>query len=241
MQNAIIYNQIPEASRRVVVPEALNVCVADLHEAMSPVSRHGALMNTGMRGLNRGLRAIGRAVTALCDPGDNLMVQPALRLAQLGDVVVMTNGGIAHGAMFGEMMATYVMEKKIAAVVVCGPIRDVDVLREMRVPVWSTCISPDHPERRGPGAVNVPVNCAGVRVNPGDVIVADGDGVIAIPYLDFESVLLRAEERVAKEANIIAALKKGEHLIDLSGASGVLETLGVVTQNSDWLSNTSSA
>lgn len=237
MQSSIIYTRLPSAALRCDCADAAPFGVADLHEAMGALAGRQTLMNPAMRALDHGSRMAGPAVTAYCDPGDNLMVQRALRLAAPGQVVVLSNGGGRHGALFGEMMGTYVLHKKLAGVVVHGPIRDVDALRAMHVPIWSTCISPSHPERRGPGAVNVPVACAGVTVHPGDIMVADGDGVIAIPPHTFARVVEAARARVAKEAAIIAALKRGEHLDELSGADAVLRSLEIEERDIDWESD----
>jgi len=234
MPPSIVYTRIPEAAARCDCAQALPFGVADLHEAMGPLEGRRALMDPVMRGLNAGLRMAGPAVTAYCDPGDNLMVQKALRLAEPGQVVVLSNGGGHQGALFGEMMGTYVLQRKLAGVVVHGPIRDVDALRRMQVPIWSTWISPSHPERRGPGAVNVPVTCAGIAVHPGDIVVADGDGVVAIAPRAFQRVIAAARQRVAKEERIIQALKRGEHLYDLSGAEQALRMLGIDERDTDW-------
>src|SRR3546814_20479019 len=104
--------------------------VADLHESMGALAGRQSLMEPFMRGLNPGLRIAGPAVTAYCAPGDNLMVQKALLLARAGQVVVLSNGGTHHGALLGEMMGTYMLQKKLAGAVVYGPIRDIDALRE---------------------------------------------------------------------------------------------------------------
>ena len=234
MQPSIVYTRIPAAAMRCNSDKALPFGVADLHEAMGAFEGRRTLMAPGMRALNAGLRIAGPAVTAYCDPGDNLLVQKALRLAEPGQVLVLSNGGGHQGALFGEMMGTYVLQRKLAGVVVHGPIRDVDALRQMQVPVWSTWISPSHPERRGPGAVNVPITCAGITVHPGDIVVADGDGVIAIPPGAFEHVIETARQRVAKENSIIEAIKRGEHLYDLSGAEQALRMLDIDERDTDW-------
>jgi 4-hydroxy-4-methyl-2-oxoglutarate aldolase len=235
--DSIIYTRLPEAASRCDCAAALELGVADLHEAMVPLAGRRMLMDPSMRGLNPGLRMAGPAVTARCVPGDNLMVQKALQLARPGQVLVLSNGGGQEGALLGEMMGTYITRQGLAGAVVFGPIRDVDALREMRLPVWSTCISPSHPERRGPGAVNVPVHCAGITVDPGDIVVADGDGVIAIPPRDFAAAVAGARERVAKEARIIAALQQGASLFDLSGAGPVLESLHIEERDTDFESD----
>ncbi|MEX2408146.1 MAG: dimethylmenaquinone methyltransferase, partial [Rhodovibrionaceae bacterium] len=180
MIEPVVYKSIP-AVDPALVARAAEIGVADLHEGLGVVAGRMALMSPRMRPLNRGLCVAGQAVTAFNYPGDNLMLHMALRLAEKGQILVLTNGGGEQGALWGEMAATYAMKKGVGGIVVHGAIRDVDALSKMGSPVWSTAISPTHPDKKSAGAVNVPIVCDGVLVNPGDVIVADGDGVISVP------------------------------------------------------------
>lgn len=234
MQGSIIYTRISAAAAACHCTDALEFGVADLHEAMGAVQGRATLMAPSMRALNPALRIAGPAITAFNFPGDNLMVQKALQLAQPGQVVVLSNGGGHQGALWGEMMGTYAMKKGLAGVIVDGPIRDTAALREMGLPIWSTWISPSHPERRGPGSVNTPVHCAGTTVHPGDIVVADADGVIAIPPHDFARVVELARQRVDKEARIIAGLLQGQSLYELSGADKVFAALGIEEFDTSW-------
>lgn len=234
MQSSIIYTRLPTASAQCRCADALEFGVADLHEAMGAVHGRATLMAPSMRPLEPRYRIAGAAVTAFNFPGDNLMVQKALQLAQPGQVIVLSNGGGHQGALWGEMMGTYAMKKGLAGVIVDGPIRDTAALREMGLPIWSTCISPSHPERRGPGAVNTPVHCAGITVKPGDIVMADADGVIAIAPSEFARVVELARQRVDKEARIIAGLLRGESLYELSGAGAVFASLGIEERDTSW-------
>jgi 4-hydroxy-4-methyl-2-oxoglutarate aldolase len=232
LTDSVIYTQIPKAS--ICVEEALEFGVADLHEAMGAVGGRRMLMDPSMRALNVGLRIAGAAVTAFNYPGDNLLVHKALQLAQPGQVVVLSNGGGSQGALWGELMGTYAQKKGLAGVIVAGPIRDTDALREMRLPIWSTSISPSHPEKRGPGSVNVPIVCAGITVCPGDIIVADSDGVIAIPPHEFAATVARARQRVEKEARIIAGINEGKSLYELSHIEPLIQSAGIEIRDMTW-------
>ena len=118
--------------------------------------------------------------------------------------------------------------KGIAGIVIEGSIRDTDALREMRFPVWSTSISAAHDEKRGPAAVNVPIVVSGVAVKPGDVICADGDGVLAIPRHLLAGAVAGARVRAAKEVEIREKLKAGKTLFEIMGIQSLIEASGAV-------------
>ena len=209
MQSSIVYLQVDRVPG-AVCEAAKSVSVADLHEAMGVAPARQGLMSPRMRPLNRGLRIAGPAVTAYCGPGDNLMMHRTLYLAQPGDVLVVVCQSETSGAQWGDVAARYALQKGLAGVVVHGCIRDTDALEELRFPVWSTAISPIRPEKRSHGAVNVPVVCAGALVKPGDVIVADDDGVVVVPCKEAEDTAAKGNERVVKEDKNRARLAKGE-------------------------------
>ena len=217
-----------------VCDAARGISVADLHEAMPGSAGRAALMSPRMRPLNRGLHIAGPAVTAYCTPADNLMMHRALRLAQAGDVLVVACADETSGAQWGDMAARYAQHKGLAGVVVAGCIRDTDVLERMRFPVWSTAISAIHPEKEGHGLVNTPVDCDGVIVNPGDLIVADGDGVVCVRREDAEAVVGAARVRVEREDDIVQAIRDGAHMWDLIGAQQAYEQLGVTEIDAAW-------
>lgn len=233
MIDPVVYGRIP-AVDAALVARAAKIGVADLHEGLGPVAGRMALMSPAMRPLCPGTRIAGQAVTAYNYPGDNLMLHMALRLVEAGQVLVLTNGGGDQGAQWGEMAATYARDKDIGGVVVDGAIRDTDALAEMRSPVWSTAISPSHPDKKSAGAVNVPIVCAGVHVRPGDVIVADGDGVLAIPREHLETAVTNAEARAGRERAIRDELAAGKHLFDIMGLQGEFDRLGIPVHDTTW-------
>ncbi len=227
------------AYRRVRRPDATliaragRLAMSDLYEALPATARDAALMSPRMRPLVAGLRIAGPAVTARCAPRDNLMMHKALLLARRGDVLVV-DGGEPSGAQWGDLAAQYAARKGLAGVVVDGCIRDVDALTELRYPVWSTTISPAHPDKRGAGAVNVPIDCDGVRVHPGDVVCADGDGVLVIRAHDLAAAVEKAEQRARHEAEATAAIAAGKSLFELHDLEAAFAASGVREIDGHW-------
>lgn len=234
MIKPVIYTKIPE-SDPALVAQAASHGISDLHEALGMSGGRMALMSPRMRPLCPRLRIAGRAVTAYNYPGDNLMMHKALQLAQPGDVLVLSNGGGTQGALWGELAGNYAQTKKLAGVIVDGSIRDTDALAKMGFPVWFTSISVCHPEKRSLGAVNVPIVCDGVLVNPGDIVVADADGVIVIPRRYLGIAVEIANTRKVKEDEVRRSLAGGATLFDLFDGNAVLKASGIDIRETTWL------
>lgn len=218
MNQSKVWLRVNRVEAKVCADAALT-SVADLHEAMGVVAGRLGLMTPRMRPLVRGIRIAGPAVTAYVAPGDNLMMHRALSLARPGDVLVVVSPFENSGAQWGDVASRYAAAKGLAGVVVQGCIRDTDVLESMRFPVWSTLISPIHPEKSGNGQVNAPVCCDGVQVNPGDLVVADGDGVVVVPRRDAAAAVQRALARTKKEDEAALKIAAGATPWELSGAA----------------------
>jgi 4-hydroxy-4-methyl-2-oxoglutarate aldolase len=186
-----------------------------------------------MRALLQGRRICGAAVTSYNFPGDNLMIHVALNLAQRGQILFLTNGG-NEGALWGDVACTYAVQKGIVGVIADGPVRDVDALRAMNFPVWATMVSPSHPEKRGPGAANVPVVLAGVLVEPGDVIAADGDGVLVIPRTELNRAVEGARNRSAAEALTRKRIEAGESLYEIANIDAAVRAAGIEQIDAIW-------
>ena len=211
---------------------AAQASVADLHEAMGRPVCFTATMQAQMRPLVQGLRVAGPAVTAFCAAGDNLMMHRALFLAQAGDVLVVQGSG--PGAQWGDVAAYYAMKKGLAGIVVDGFVRDSDELRAMRSPVWATRIGPSSPQKAGHGSANAPVICAGVLVRPGDLVVADGDGVIVLPRHDAAAIVQRALDRSKRELGQRAEIDAGAHPWHMHGGAAGYAKLDVEEIDGPW-------
>lgn len=229
----VIYNRIPD-SDPALVTRAAKFGVADLHEGMGILAGRMCLMKPDMRPIQSGRDMCGPAITAWNFPGDNLAIHAALNVAQKGHVLVFTNGGGHQGALWGDVACGFAVKKGVAGAVVHGAVRDTDAIRDLGFPVWATAISPEHPEKRGPAAVNVPVVVDGVLVEPGDIIRADADGVLVIPRELLQHTVEGAEKRASAEVAIRQRIADGELPLDILGLRQVLDDLGIEQKNCTW-------
>lgn len=196
---------------------------ATVHEAMG---RTG-LAGPRFRPIQNGAKVAGNAVTVLSWPGDNLMIHAAIEQCQPGDVLVVTTNSPSTDGMFGELFATALQVRGVRALVIDAGVRDVADLREMGFAVWSTAVSAQGTVKATAGAVNIPVTLGQVAVAPGDVVVADDDGVVVVPRRQVDATLAACAARLEKEAAAREAFRHGELGLDRYGLRPVLESLGV--------------
>jgi regulator of RNase E activity RraA len=171
------------------------------------MSRLGA-MDAGLRPIWPSPRVIGAALTAWCHAGDNLMIHKALSLAEPGDILVVNTQGAGNSG-FGELLATSARKLGVQAVIVDGTVRDAEALQSMGLPVYARGLCPNGCNKDGPGEVGAIIACGGVAVRPGDVIVADRDGVTVVPLEDAAEVAALAADQVAREQKRLAEIAKG--------------------------------
>jgi 4-hydroxy-4-methyl-2-oxoglutarate aldolase len=197
--------------------------VATAHEAPGRVG----LLGPEIRPRQDGAVIAGSAITVSCHPGDNLMIHAAVEVCGPGDVLVVTTTSPSTDGMFGDLLATSLMSRGVVGIVIDAGVRDLASLREMGFPVWSRAVHAQGTVKASPGSVNVPVVVAGQLVRPGDAVVADDDGVLALPAATGPAVVAAAAKRTENERAKREKLAGGTLGVDLYDLRPLLAKLGV--------------
>ena len=196
---------------------------ATVHEA---IGRRGYL-GPDLRPIQQGIKVGGSAVTVLSHPGDNIMIHAAVEVCQPGDLLVVTNTAPSTHGMFGDLLASSLMARGVVGLVMDAGVRDTLDLRAMGFAVWSRHVSCEGTVKNTPGSVNVPISIDGVIIEPGDVVCADDDGVVAVPRDEAIWALEQSNARLANEEVSRARLGSGELGLDMYGLRQKLAELGV--------------
>lgn len=199
-----------------------DITAATAHEAMG---RKGAL-DSAIKPIRRGMRVLGPAFTCLCPPGDNLTLHAALKLAKPGDVLICAAAGFTEQGLFGDVMASCAKGKGLAGLVVDGGVRDAADIDRIGFPVFSRSISIKGAVKETLGPINQPIVVGGELVSPGDLIIGDDDGVVAIPAALIEETVATCIEREAKEKRFREALLQGNTTWEMLGLNALMEKKG---------------
>ncbi|HVZ51984.1 MAG TPA: 4-carboxy-4-hydroxy-2-oxoadipate aldolase/oxaloacetate decarboxylase [Pseudolabrys sp.] len=221
MKPVVVRNIQRADNNAIATLEALGVSTA--HEALG----RSGLMKPYMRPIWPGAQIAGPAVTILAQPGDNWMIHVAVEQCQKGDVVVLGCTADNTDGMFGELLATSLQARGVKGLIIDAGCRDVKALHDMSFPVWSRAISAKGTVKATLGAVNIPVVCAGVNVEPGDVVVADDDGVVIIPKKLAVETAQKAQKRFDDEDGKRKRLGSGELGLDMYNMREALAKAGL--------------
>jgi len=196
---------IPRRPDARLVAELAKMVTPHLSDSMERLYAGGPQL----RPMHKGGKLAGPAYTVKTTPGDNLLVHKALDAAHKGDVIVVDAGGVCENAIIGELMMSRARQRGVAGIVIWGAIRDSAEIAAGTYPVYAAGVTHRGPYKNGPGEINVPINMAGMAVSPGDIIVGDADGLVAIPQEQAERILKSAQGILAKETAMMKEIEAG--------------------------------
>jgi len=194
--------------------------VANISDCMTRMTAAGPRL----RPMHKGGYLVGPALTVKTRPGDNLMIHKALTMAQPGDVIVVDAGGDLTNSLFGELMVTTAMSRRVAGVVLDGAVRDSEMIAQGSFPLYAAGVTHRGPYKDGPGEINVPIAIDGMVVHPGDLMVGDADGLLCIPYDNVEEVLAAVRQKMDAEKKTLEDIAAGR--LDTSWIDVKLQGLG---------------
>ena len=194
--------------------------VANVSDSMGRMAAAGPRLTR----MHRDGTLAGPALTVKARPGDNLMLHKAIDMAQPGDVIVVDAGGDLTNALMGEMMLAHAIKRGVAGFVLNGAIRDADAIREVNLPLFAAGVTHRGPYKDGPGEINVPIAIDGMVIEPGDLVLGDGDGVVAVPFDAAEAVLAATKAKHDAETKQMAAIEAGTN--DRAWVDAALKKLG---------------
>jgi RraA family protein len=214
-----IKNRAKVASK-ALVEEFAKLPVANVSDSMARMTAAGPTL----RPMHASGSMAGVALTVKARPGDNLMLHKAIDMAVPGDVIVVDAGGGLSNALMGELMLAYAVKKGVAGFVLNAAIRDVDAFVETNLPTYAAGVTHRGPYKDGPGEVNVPISIDGMIIEPGDIVIGDSDGVLAVPLADAEEVLKKTQAKQDAETKQMKNIAEGTN--DRTWVDAALKKLG---------------
>lgn len=183
------------------------------------------VMDTAIKPLDSKSHMAGRAVTVQCFPGDNLAMHQGIYAAEPGDILVLAAQGYSSAGHFGDIMALACKMRGIAGVIIDGSCRDAEDIKALGLPVFVRGMNPSGTVKASAGKINVPVQCGGITVHPGDMIIGDCDGVVVVPREKEDEVFAKAKSKFEKEEQIVELLKAGKTTLEIYGFDRLLEKM----------------
>jgi RraA family protein len=222
---------LPDVIREIerVAPEIVAEAAQFPSSILADVAGRRGALSGRIAPLAPSMKFAGPAITVEVRPGDNLMIHAAMAIAKPGDVIIVDGKGDLSSALMGEIMSQQCVALGVAAVVIDGCVRDAEAIRELGFPMYAAGLNPNGPTKSVPGRLNHPISIGGVTVNPGDLVVGDGDGVTVIERNKAASTLPLAAEKVAMETKRIADIKSRKALRP-GWLDGALLAAGVIKQ-----------
>ena len=233
MAGVVVTN--PPRAEREIVDAFAGYSVATVHEAQG----RSGLLGSHINPVQAGARIAGNAVTVTVAPGDNTTIGIAVEQCADGDVLVVAPTAPCDMGYFGDLLATSLKARGVRGLVIEAGVRDVADLQEMGFPVWSKTVSAEGTGKGTLGDINVPISIAGRIVSPGDIVIADDDGVVVVPRLKAAEVLVASQAREEKEAKARARYQAGEIALDVNNMRPLIEKAGIrYISYQDWTKET---
>ncbi len=219
--------RVEAAHRHLLSTELLERAREQAAATVYEAAGQSGAMDAGVHAVGPRMQLCGPALPLRCQPGDNLTLHAAIAVARPGDVIVADVSDFVEAGHWGEVLTVAAQAKKIAGLVINGGVRDVEAAQRRSFPVFARGVSMKATVKRVFGAIDVPVTCGGVNVRPGDLVLADDDGVVVVAAERVEDVLQKAVEREDRERDVMQRLEAGELTLDILGFRGALDALGV--------------